>query len=501
MAIGSGLFFALAYRDLIVADIATILASPLPALILTPGTDVYLVGLAAALWIAWTSERRSRKTDHPREAEAGSKVGALIGFAMAAAILIWAHLFRSPGLLLGSAAALLFGLASFRNGASGARRMILPAIVLIITIPIPAPLQNEFVWALQRLTATCASSLLDLAGYNIVAEGIQIQSAAYHLEIGESSSGLRFLQVLLPVSLAIGHFHSLRGDRLAFFAFLTSLAGFAFSVLHTLLLLLSSTGTRPTPSLESSTLQAAILLAVSIFITIRLARTLGTHIPNRAEASRPIDRPAKSKILICSVLFALLSLLARSPFEERSKAPTRSAFPHEAGGWTSTRLPRDYTFPYTSPETGVLIRAYKRKDARPGQASVEVFIGHEARGIERLPRNKLPLPNGEWHIAHEFGTHGGDLDATVRITELARFDETEFALVYSWRRGDAGLVFESMRALLGIDSVEWNDEGASDRVVVRIATPVASQLRSDRRRAARLLDGFIEELGSELNRL
>ena len=55
---------------------------------------------------------------------------------------------------------LAFGAAA--RGRAGARALLLPALVLLLGIQIPAPLRTEIVWGLQRATATGAAQLLAL---------------------------------------------------------------------------------------------------------------------------------------------------------------------------------------------------------------------------------------------------------------------------------------------------------------------------------------------------
>jgi len=502
MAIGVFVVFALAYRDLLISGLTAFRMNPLSALILTPGKDTLLVGLVVALWIARAESGRGwteSKNQNP-------SAGALVALFVAAAILIWTRIVRSPDLLLASLAALMIGLASLRHRGEGARRMILPAIVLLLAVPIPAPLEGEWVWALQRATASSAAGLLDLLGVETTLEGIQIRWPGYSFDIGEGSSGFRLLQILIPVSLGIGHRSGFRGDRLASFAFAGGLVGFGLNVLHTVFLVLSSRGASDGTGFGGSTLQAFALLFASIGVVALLAkvssrRGVGSGTATAARLASPTPAAIRRPVLLTAGLLCGLSILVQSPFEGRGDASFPLAFPTRAGGWSSTDLPRNYTFPYSSPRTAVLTRGYAPETKTPGQPNgiVELFVGYEARAVERIPSSKLPLPNSDWHLANEFESRRDRPDRVIRVTELSRSDESEFALVYSWRRRDSGILMESLRALSGIDAIVWTDE--RPRAAVRVATPLASQLRSDRRRAMQLLDRFVNELGADLDQL
>ncbi len=64
-------------------------------------------------------------------------------------------------------------------------------------------------------------------------------------------------------------------------------------------------------------------------------------------------------------------------------------------------------------------------------------------------------------------------------------------LVYHWRRGDAGLLAETLRHGLAIDETPLT--GGRERAVLRLATPVGAALPAERARAADTLERFTRD--------
>ncbi len=350
--------------------------------------------------------------------------------------------------------------------------------------------------------------LLDGFGVANSLEGAQIHWSRFHFDIAEGSSGVRLIQILVPIALGLGHRSGLRGDRLALFAcFGASLAMF-LNLLRTIFLILSS-DRRGASSFLGETGEAIALLILGgygLWWASNRLRPRGWSDRESVDAEiaeRSGVRAVRVEPVSVATAGALLaiSLFVHSPFEVQPAKPVAVVFPQRAGGWTGVDHSRNYTFPYTTPRTSLVSRSFEPDRPAPGRPRgiVEALIANESRQGERIPQSKLPLPEADWHIMNEFGFRLDRLDEPLRLTEIARNDETEFALVYSWRKRDAGLFIESLRALSGIDRIRSDKD--EPRVVVRIATPLASQLRSDRRRATRILDRFIADLRPELDAL
>ena len=499
---------ALAYRDLLIEGFDVIRDTPVSTLVLIPGNDTLLVGIVIVGWLVW-SRRRDFRSDKGSPSD-GKRSAAYL--AACIATLVWARIFQAPELLLGSLAAGLMAFAYQQAGRSGAQRMAFPAIALLLTLPIPAPIEGEIVWALQKSSAALISNLLEWVGAAQSLEGTTLRTGGVRFDFLEASSGLRLIQILFPISLAFAATYGLRHDRLALYLLLTTVLSFVLNILRILLQISSGSAASPSSILADPSTQTFASLVLGVCAYAALARSLRTPAERgdtnqeaaTTPATSPQDPPPFRPVLIAAIAVAVVSLAARSPFEPAPSSVGGAHFPIQAQQWTGENRPLDYAFPYTTSRVAMTSRSYQPRSSETQKVlgSVEFFAGAEARGlggVDRLPGDKLTRLGVDWHPVAEFRRRNDLLNASIRVTELARNAESEFTIVYSWRVRDSGLMIETLRALAGVDHVHWSDE--APRMVVRLSTASTSQLGSDRRRAMRRLDRFVTELREELEGL
>jgi exosortase len=489
---------AIAYRDIVISGVDALWQSPPSTLLSIPGYDTTLLGFSIALAILWR-----RRTSLVALPDSPGKGLAPLFLGIAAALLLWSRIVMESDLLLPSLAALLVACTAWYRGREGISRVWVPALVLLLTTPIPSPLEGEWVWVLQKATAVSASSLLNGLGMDVVAEGTRLRTSGFHFDVLEASSGMRLIQILFPVALGLGEAFGLRRERLAWHAIFAVLLGFSLNLTRTAWVIARGTnGDRPDHF--DPTLQWIVLIFVGIGVLFLSARLLRSNEPTTAAAISNRSSRSLEPALITALVLALGSLVVHSPFERRADSLPRAELARRVGDWRSSDLAVDYTFPYTTSRTSLQSRVFRLESREPGRArgTVELFVAYESRGLggaDRIPASKLPLPGADWARVTEFAPRSELLGETFTVTEVARNDESELALVYSWRLRDAGLLIESARALSGVDRVAWNQK--KPRAAIRVKTALSSQLRSDRRRAIQLLDRFIRDLRPELEAL
>lgn len=399
--------------------------------------------------------------------------------------------------------------------------MFLPALVLVFSMPLPAPVESEWVWALQRVTASATSASLDLLGFDATLEGIRILRNRLAFDVTESCSGLRLVQILVPLAIAIGDTARLREGRLFAFAVF---GAFVALFVNTSRLVFEAARLAPADPAAASNLgwQGLGLIALALAVLVLTAR-LFRQPPRRAPSDSaregdPLDpgptaalpNQATARLLIAAASVAVFISIA-SAFVKRDDAHVAAArlptptLARSLDVWVAQDLPPDYLFPYSTSNRLTLLRNYYPSKRMHGVApgTIEVFVTYEARdqgGPDRIPRSKLPLPAANWEITQHTAPRTDLLETqTLAVTELERNDGSEHALAYTWRIRDRGFARESLRSFLGL---ERTPDGADrPRAVVRLATSMSAGLRSDRRRATILLDRFVRDFRHEFEAL
>ena len=523
-----------AYHGLLIESLRAFAESDPASLLFVPGEDTILVGLLVAFVLVW--RRRALFVDGATAA-ARAQVGrpqtgwALAGLAGALFVLAWSGYVGRPDLQLISLAIATPAVGFFSSGRSGARTLWLPALVLLLSLPLPAPVESEWVWALQKITAQTTAGLLDLLGFDSTLEGIRIARNRLVFDVTESCSGLRPIQILVPLAIAIGDKAGLREGRLFAFGLFAAFVAFFLNAAR-LVLEAARLGSASAPSASSLGVQGLLLVGLALLVLFLTARALranrelpsaegdvdptarvdssGTRVSADSNPPNPfLDERSRSSALAVAGLAVCISVA--TAFATRVEHPlslsslAKPSLERSLGSWAARDLPPDYYFPYSTSKRHTLLRNYFPSEQIAGVApgTVEVFVTFEARdagGPDRIPRSKLPLPGPDWQIEY-YTPPRTDLrrDRTVTVVESSREDESELALSYSWRIRDRGFLRESLRSLIGLTPEP--DGIARPRAVVRLATSMAAGLRSDRRRATALLDRFVRDFQQELESL
>jgi exosortase len=441
-----------------------------------------LLPIGIGVWILVRRHSRLRALpDRLAPAMASALLAAGVG------LFVWACLAGESSLLLPSLAANLLAFAGATRGRAGWRAALLPALMLLLGAPIPAPLRDEIVWRLQVASARGATWLLQAAGAEIVLGGVQIHSGDFAFTVIETCSGLRGIELLTLIALAIRELFGASGWRSWIVVGIAPWLGFALNVLR----IVAVVAFAARAGAEGSTLESwdhtpqgiAVLAAgtASLYVLGRWlagsAHPEGPRDGQRVDATGPSlgvpRRALRAGALAVLAVLAILSLTV-APLPRVAEPPSIE-LPLEHAGWTGEDLMLDRLFVGQFQPGQVLHRRYQNPSSR-------------------LLSPKLLVPDHDWSLVEARSARLWLLGLDARSAVASR--DSELVLAYLWRLRDEGIWRETWRAAWALDVGPWRRERR--RAVVRLTTPLANDGPAARDRAKRTLDRFVGDFRSEL---
>jgi exosortase len=499
-----------------------------------------LVAVGLAAWLLWC--RRERLASCP-----GSPAPALASGLVALAIVVFVQALRSGsvGLLAPALSLEVLGLAAGAKGRPGMRVVLLPAVVVLLAMPIPPVLHNELVWRLQIWTTAGTAALLSALGFDVQHADAMIRIGDDHaLVVVEACSGLRGIQILLVVGLVVRELFSAAGAR-AWIAVVVApaLAG----LLH--VVRVASIALTDDPEVRVSIAQGHLVqgLTVTLVGTIVLyglglwisrgrdvAASSAATDAGRALAAQGagegragLARGTLGVVVTASIVsvLSILPLLSIPPLlsirplhsipplhrgasERRSASPSAPRIELTRSAWTGTELEPDWLATGELPLAPIIRRRYERPTAGEAPQIVDLFVAyHDPRRPADSPfSSKLIRPGPDWSLIERRRVRIWPLD---RFADLARVRSgSAQAVVYHWHLRDEGRMRSVARSLFGLGSpgspgsLDDDDEApGARRAVVRLATPLEAGGPLARDRAKRVLDQFIDDFIEDLERL
>lgn len=479
-----------AYRELFGFGPSRGLALEAEAFFFRASSTSPLAVLALAFWLVF--RRLSRLRALPSRGGPAWLAGALLLGGML--ILAWSTATRAPDLLIPSLILNGLGLAVLHRGPRSIRVLAVPAAFALFAVPIPAPLLNQVVFALQIATADFTGWLLDALGVAAFVTGDQIVQSDQTFAVIENCSGLRSMQTLTMIAVLL--FDLFR--RGALHAWLIVLAappvGFAMNGLRAVTLVLNP----HSEIVAIHNLQGIAILLGGLLVLYALdgllSLLLGAGPGVRRDGQRlAAPQPPASWSRAAAVTGVLAVAAAVSLWVPAWEAPPRvgtgltQAIEREMDGWRSKPLDIDERFLGHVGFSERVFRRYRRE-----RESVDLFIGlgNRDQRARSLFSPKTALPGSGW-IVEETGAArlepgGLEVDAQLVRSRASR------RLIFHWYAGTDGLGDETLRSLLAIDSSPLRRPG--EGVVVRISTEVAGPGRAERREAEQRLRRFYRAL-------
>lgn len=513
------------------------------SLLFLPGGLPALTVLLLVSWLVW--RRRSQLLPVPPAAEdaapsrggrvgpdgtvlggrlwAGGLGGLLAG--VGTGLFAWAVVTARADLMLPSLGALGLAFATAFRGGTGFRAGFLPALVLLLGVRLPKPLEDELVWHLQTWTALWAGRLLELTDRGFVQSGVILRDAEHTFHVIDSCSGLNGIAILSLVALIVRELFASGGLRTWLVVVLAPALAFGLNLLR-VAYVASSPDPEALAGIEGDhTLQGLTVLMMGTALLYGLGWLLerrpsgapqgleepeGPRAPGPMELrhdpagtlrSQPSVLPGRLAVVWLSALALLSWTLPRFADPGWALPATGIDLPQEREGWTSGPAPHDLFF------TGAFPRKLHRRYSKSARGSgapqiVDVLIGYEipnTPGSTRMMSSKRLIPGPEWRLEERSRERIWLLDREAELSVASRHPGGERAWVYSWRPRDRGLWMESWRAFLALDESPFRR--ARPRALVQLVAyaPHDGQLAMDR--AKQRLDRFVMSFRDELSAL
>ena len=484
----------LAYHALLRSLVGSPSSAGIEDVFFRPGELPTLVVVGVAGWLLWN--RRERLGAAP---PGSAPILVTVAGALGTALFVWAHLTRAFDLLLPSLAATGLALAALWRGRNGFRAGLLPALVLTLGIAVPTPLRDELVWQLQRASAATAAWMLERLDWEILHNGVIIQSADHTFQVIDACSGFSGIAILILTALIVRELFASAGRRPWLVLLLAPPLGFVLNAAR-IAAVAASSNPEALAGLEGDhTPQGLAVLAVGAGALYAFGwwTSRSGDASRTSGATRATDgvSPLRGWPFAAAWLAGLATLsFTLSPFDTPKPGVSRVSFPKEGGGWTSEGLPVDPFFVGAGMGGEALYRRYDQTGTgATGNQGVEIFVGQE---IERLSTSSALLsskrrwPGPDWNQVRRGRTRIWALDREADLVLTSRRPGGEHAVVYVWRLRDEGLWRESWRSLLALEASPFRRQGR--RTVVRLTTfaPHGGQLILDQ--AKRRLDRFVK---------
>ena len=214
-----------------------------------------------------------------------------------------------PAIAAASGAAFTLAVIFLSGGAPWLRHFAFPVLFFLVAVPWPRPQENAIMsWLMSHNTALCVEALHWL-GYAAEQRGNLIAIPGALLGVEEACSGIRSLQSMIMVSLAIGEFFRLAWPRRVLLLFLGVSAALAGNSIRSLTLSVAAcrSGSSAVDTIHDGT-GLAVLAGASAVVLLAgrlMAPKTAPVVVQQAGFSRPWNIPHAK-----AATFALLALFA-----------------------------------------------------------------------------------------------------------------------------------------------------------------------------------------------
>jgi len=411
---------------------------------------------------AWLFARRAARIRSTLGAPARPALAAAL-FVPAFALCAWGYYVGEPTLLVPSLSLSILAVALLLGGGAAFRATMLPALFLLLAMPIPPVFLNHFMYSLQVATAHSTANILDGLGLASVARGERIYRGDHIFEVIESCSGIRTVETLLMASFLFHDLFFRSRLQSALIVVSSVLIGLLVNQVRVISIVLN-----PYSKFAAvHTTQGLVMVAVGVLLMAGVDRLLSLVLPARPWWKRPHLRyplPTR-RLAVAGVSLAALAgtTLLLVPWRlARENEVAMATLPPELDGWTGNGIAVDREFLGSATFSEWVRRRYER-----GADSVDVLLGANRRLDMRIdfesPKVAIPAPGSEIVERGREQLPSGREVQTFKVRGLAGD-----YLVYLWSYGLASPAEEAVRSVLALDRGPWRRSGRT--IVVRLAT-------------------------------
>jgi len=423
--------------------------------------------------------------------------GSLLLLTSGLALGAWSHYTGELPLGVVSLCLTLLGIAGVLGGREAVHLMRLPALILLLVVPIPGVLLNSLVHRLQLFTAQAVSFVLDVFQVENVVSGDTIYTATAAFQVIEGCSGLRAIETL--VLTAVVYQALMPHSRLT--SWILVLSAPLLGVLINLARVLSIVTDPEVAPNQDHTVQGIFMVVAGALMVAGWSYLLERSLPPSpalpGDGSDPlgdrVTRPASWVMRRGGLVTVLLALGLLATLGERwdverplHRNPTR--LPAQFDGWQLEIEEIDEQFLGSTRYTQSILRSYRRGDER-----VRVFLGVDPR--------REPLLSGISPKSHVMGQGWRVVErrpadvigpTEVHAVESVQRRLNRAALVISWQQGVEAYPIEAIRNALALDRSPWQRPFSA--TAVRISTPLRSSSLREQAAARDRLQPFVERV-------
>src|SRR5580658_1650140 len=406
----------------------------------------------------------------------------------------------------------LYGLVLALAGWQVFRRLLMPLLILIFIIPLPAFFANTLSLRLQLLSSQLGVAVIRLFGISVYLDGNVIDLGTYKLQVAEACNGLRYLFPLMTLAFVVAYlFRAAVWKRVLLF-----LASIPIAVLMNSLRigLIGVTVEHWGVKMAEGVLhdfEGWVVFMFSLIVLLLLAAVLvrigepharlrdalmldAGRAPARTAVARPRELPLP--FLAATALAALATVLNFAMPERAELRPARlsfAEFPLQLAAWQGERGALEPVYLDELKLDDYLLADYRGAAGMPVNVWIAYYDSQRKGQSTHSPRSCLP--GGGWEFV-SLGTQRLDTSAGMLTVNRAVIEHgADRQLVYYWfqQRGRVLTNEYLVKWYILVDALTRN---RTDGALVRLITPLAPG--SSAAAADRDLTRFAGLLKSEL---
>ncbi len=421
----------------------------------------------------------------------------------ATALYVWAIYVGASDLLLISLVFFCLGTAAALGGRLGLQAIFLPAVFLLLLVPMPGVLANQLVYPLQLANAQASAAVLnDLLGIHATSSGTVVSTDLRTFQVVESCAGFRTIATMVMAAVIYADLFQRGRISTALLIVAAPLIGALVNFVRILSLMLHPSGEIAAIHTVQGivmTVGGVLLLAALDSVLIRVSPAGGPYQHRWTQPPSETGTGSPKLGLRYLLPFSVATALAVSSFLIQPWQPERMIWwtpdkiPAEIQGWTSTPVPVD-----KNALGSILPNFWIRRAYSKGSARLDVFVATDNLQNKHtsLLSEKTVLPASGFQIGEQKTIALPGISSPIRASVL----QAEFTQVlsYQWLVDASSLESETLRSFLAIDR---SDLVSPRRIIlVRISATLGNTAGSQRRAEAQLA-AFSEVFAPQLDKI